>query len=158
MTIKIIFIGNTLGGDDGIGPFLYTHLKDEPKLKLDGIEMMELGVIGLDMLSYIDDGDKIIIVDAVREKKEHEIGKVRLLSESDLKEDLKLVSQHDFGVEETTAILRMYKPKLEKINLIGINVRNINAFDDNLSDEIKTKIPKIKNDVINYILQISNEI
>ena len=151
MAIKIIFVGNPLGGDDGIGPYLYDQLKDDSKLK--DFKMLELGVIGLDMISYIEDNDKLIIVDAVRSEKN--IGDVILLGENDLSKDLNLVSQHDFGVEQTATILRLHMPKLKKINIIGIKVSNIKSFTDKLSNDIMTKIPEIKEKVIKHIIQIS---
>ena len=153
MVVKIVFIGNPLGGDDGIGPYLYNELKDHPKLS--NYDLLELGVIGFDLLSYIGDDDKLIIVDAVYSKRD--IGKVRIVEEKDLSKDLSVVSQHDFGIEQTATILRRYKPKLEKINIIGVNVYKINAFTNKLSDEILRKIDEIKDKVINNIIKIANE-
>ena len=153
MVVKIVFIGNPLGGDDGIGPYLYNELKDHPKLS--NYDLLELGVIGFDLLSYIGDDDKLIIVDAVYSKRD--IGKVRIVEEKDLSKDLSVVSQHDFGIEQTATILRRYKPKLEKINIIGVNVYKINAFTNKLSDEILGKIDEIKDKVINNIIKIANE-
>jgi hydrogenase maturation protease len=149
--VKVVFIGNPLVGDDGIGPYLYTELKDTPVLK--GFQLMELGVIGLDLISYVEDNDTLIIVDAVHSKKD--IGKVRILSEEDLTPDLSLVSQHDFGVEQTAAVLRAYKPELNSIKIVGINVSNIQVFHDKLSDELIQKMPIIKKDVLQSILQIA---
>lgn len=151
--IKVVFIGNPLGGDDGIGPFLYQQLKDNPRLQ--GFELLELGVIGFDLLSYIDDNDTLIIVDALISKKD--IGKVVLLEEKDLSKEISLISQHDFGVEQTAVILRRYKPTLKKIYVIGVSIRKTTAFTDTLSDELKKRITRIKKDVVEYIIQIASE-
>lgn len=153
MAVKVIFMGNLIAGDDGIGPFLYHQLKDNHKLK--DFKLLELGVIGLDIVSYIEENDKLIIVDAVHSEKKGEVGKVLLLEEKDLSKNLSLVSQHDFGVEQTTAILRTHYPKLKKIHLIGINVHKVKAFKDKLSKEIRKKIHEIKEKVIKYIIQIA---
>jgi hydrogenase maturation protease len=149
--VKVVFIGNPLGGDDGIGPFLYNELKNSPQLKK--YQLLELGVIGFDLISYIDDRDILIIVDAVYSQKD--IGQVVILEEKDLSKDISLVSMHDFGVEQTVTILRRYKPTLKKINVIGVYVQRINAFTDELSDDLKKMIPKIKKDVVKYIIQIA---
>jgi hydrogenase maturation protease len=123
-SVKVVFIGNPLGGDDGIGPYLYTELQNHPVLQT--YELMELGVIGLDLLSYVQDGDMLIIVDAVRSTKD--VGKVVLLEEEDLSNDVNLISQHDFGVEQTAAIIRAYIPGVQKINIIGIQVKTVTSF------------------------------
>lgn len=149
MAVKVVFIGNSLGGDDGIGPFLYNELKDESRLK--DFEMLELGVIGFDLIAYIEDDDKLIIVDAVHT--DNPVGEVILLEEDDLKADLSIVSQHDFGIEQTSKVLRLAKPGLKKINVVGVSVKNI-SFVDKLSDEIMGKIDKIKEDVIDNIVKI----
>ena len=150
---KVVFIGNPLCGDDGIGPHLYNELKSHFKLK--DYELLELGVIGFDLISYVEKNDKLIIVDAVHSKKESEIGKVVLLDENDLSKDISLVSQHDFGVEQTAKILRTYEPNLENISIVGISVRRFKSFSTELSEEILKNLPQIKKDVVNYILKIA---
>jgi len=59
MHVKVVFIGNPLGGDDGIGPFLFKELYSHPKLQK--FELLELGVIGFDLISYIEPKDKLIL-------------------------------------------------------------------------------------------------
>jgi hydrogenase maturation protease len=153
MSTKVVFIGNLLGGDDGIGPFLYKELKDDPGLKR--FELFELGVIGFDLISYIEENDKLIIVDAVHSN--NDIGEVLLIEEEDLSKELSLVSQHDFGVEQAAAILRAYSKDLKRIAVVGIKVKQINAFSDTLSEEIMNKIQRIRIEVVNLIIQAATE-
>ncbi|MCF7860719.1 hydrogenase maturation protease [Candidatus Woesearchaeota archaeon] len=156
MAVKVIFVGNIFGGDDGIGPTLYKELADHPALK--DLTLMELGVIGFDMLSYVEDDDKLIIVDAVRlSDGTGKPGDVVLLNEDDLSQDLSVVSQHDFGIEQTASILRAFKPNLASINIIGIKVSNIKAFSDVLSKDLLSKMDTIKKDVISLIKRLSDE-
>ncbi|MBR9690720.1 hydrogenase maturation protease [Candidatus Woesearchaeota archaeon] len=153
MSVKIFFIGNPLGGDDGIGPYLYNELKDLSGFK--DFELHELGVIGLDLINYVDDNDKLIIIDALKTGKD--VGKVMVLDEKSISNEFIPVSLHDLGVEQTLAILRMYKPKLERINIIGINVKNVEGYVDSLSDELKGKMPEIKKNVIKKVIEIAGE-
>jgi hydrogenase maturation protease len=155
MGIKLIFVGNIFGGDDGIGPFLYNELKNHPDLK--EYTVMELGVIGFDIISYVEDDDKLIIVDAVRlSDGTGKPGDVILLDEKDLSAELSVVSQHDFGIEQTASILRAFKPELASISIVGIKVRNIRAFSDVLSDELLSKTDVIKQKVLKLIKQIAD--
>ncbi|MBR9676031.1 hydrogenase maturation protease [Candidatus Woesearchaeota archaeon] len=149
MGVKIIFVGNPLGGDDGVGPHLYSLLREDDRLK--DYDLLELGVIGLDMVSYVEDDDKLIIIDAVRS--EENVGEVVLLAEEDLTSDLKVVSQHDFGIEETSKVLRIYKPSLDKISFVGIKVKEVKSYNDKLSKEITNKIDIIKEEVVKKILE-----
>jgi hydrogenase maturation protease len=149
MATKVFFIGNPLGGDDGIGPYLFKELERHPRLEK--YEMMELGVIGLDLVSYVDDDDTLIIVDAIHSEKN--LGKVVILDETDLKSGPALISQHDFGVEETAKVLRRFKPRLKAIKIVGINVNSTKAFTNKLSGDIMKKMPRIKEDVINKVIE-----
>ncbi len=149
MPLKAIFVGNIFGGDDGIGPHLFSLLKDDPRLA--SVEMLELGVIGFDMLSYVGENDSLIIIDALHSEKD--IGDVALLGEKDLTPTTLLVSQHDFGVGETAALLRNYRPRMGAIKVIGVKVFKIQPFQDRLSDELSFKLPKIKEEVVKLILE-----
>jgi hydrogenase maturation protease len=155
MTLKIVFIGNPICGDDGIGPYLYNKIKNNNEItKLKNLKLYELGVIGLDLISFVEDDDQLIIVDAVITKNKKNIGKVIKLGEKDLKKNINLVSMHDFGVEQTSAVLRIYKPKLKEIIVIGILINETKIFNTSLSLELKKKIPEIKKEVCSIITKI----
>ncbi|MFH1849678.1 MAG: hydrogenase maturation protease [archaeon] len=147
MPVKVVFVGNPLGGDDGIGPRLYTELRDRPELK--EFQILEFGVVGFDLISYVEDDDRLIIVDAVHSK--GIIGEVVVLKEKDLSA-VSPVSMHDFGIEQTAAMLRAYKPDISDVCVVGITVNNLKAFHDGLSDEITGQIPRIKEEVVRQIL------
>ncbi|PLW79309.1 hypothetical protein C0585_08520 [Candidatus Woesearchaeota archaeon] len=146
MVVKVIFVGSPLGGDDGIGPYLYEELKSNPSLE--GFELLELGVIGLDMISYVNDGDNLIIIDAIYS--DESIGDVVLVDEKGFEKGLKVASLHDFGVEQTVQILKNHV-KLKKISLIGVKVKNVNACTLGLSEEIMQMKETIINNVLNLI-------
>jgi hydrogenase maturation protease len=94
-------------------------------------------------------------LDAV--KSESDVGKVVLLNEDDLTQNISLVSEHDFGVEEITKVLRIYSPNLKKICVIGINVKNLQPSVIQLSNELISKIKEIKSGVLDYLINISLE-
>jgi hydrogenase maturation protease len=161
MGVKVFFIGNAFGSDDGIGPHLYSLLKDDSRLK--HFELMELGVIGFDLLSYIEENDKVIIVDAVKiddtdaTKAMKYIGDITIIEENELQPSVTLVSQHDFGVEETAVMMRKYMPNLKRICVVGIKVTKLQPFGNKLSATIHKKIDTIKEDVVKNIIKIANE-
>lgn len=156
MAIKVVFIGNIFGGDDGIGPYLFLQLKDEAKLKT--YELSEEGVIGFDLITLVEEGDQLIVVDAVKTEKDDEVGKVIVLEEEDLETSpMSLISQHDFGVEETAKMIRTYKPGVKKINVVGILVKDVQPFSEKLSKNLMLKIEDIKKQVVDSIIEIAEE-
>jgi hydrogenase maturation protease len=57
----IIGIGNTIMGDDGVGPAVISLLEKIPGLKA---ELLVLDTPGFALLTYIQNRDKVIIIDA----------------------------------------------------------------------------------------------
>ncbi len=152
MASKIFFVGNTLGGDDGIGPFLYNQLKGDPRLK--GNDLIDLGISSMDLMSHLEGADNIIIIDALYS--DDQAGEVVLIREHELKKGVSLFSQHDLGIEHIIPMARLVMPGLKDINIIGIKVRKISAFSDDLSEEIKKKVHKIKEEVVCLINNVNN--
>ncbi len=153
MGVKVVFIGNPLGGDDGIGPRLFAELQDDPRLS--SCRLLELGVVGLDLISYVEPDDHLIIVDAV--KGAGRPGEVILLSEEDLRPGVRIVSQHDFGVEETAAFLHAYLPRLPPIHIVGIAVSEVREFSGALSEPLERQMPQLKEKVVKELLRLSGE-
>jgi len=154
MSIKVIFIGNSLDGDDGIGPLLYQEMKDDKRLE--NLKLMELGIIGFDLVTYVENDDQLIIVDALKSKND-EIGTIKILKEKDIKNNKNLVSPHDFGISETVSVLRSYYKDLKTINIIGITIKDINPYSEKLTTELEEKIPDLKEQVIKEIIRLSGE-
>ncbi|MBN1792447.1 hydrogenase maturation protease [Candidatus Woesearchaeota archaeon] len=153
MSVKVFFVGNPFGGDDGVGPALYSLLKDDSKLK--DFELMEAGVIGFDMVSFIEDEDQVIIVDALKCVDENEVGEVKVLAESELEPEVSVVSEHDFGVEKTAQIMRMYKPRMKSLSIIGVKVKHLQGFSEQLTPRLQSILPRIKEDIRKSILELS---
>ena len=153
MPIKVFFMGNPLLGDDGIGPHLYSELKEEKRLG--NIELHDAGSAGLNLISLIDDGDRIIIVDAIISKESKEdIGNVMAIDEKDICHEIPAVSAHDIGLGQTIRLIREYAKEIPPIKIIGITAKHI-GNSPKLSREIKKNMEKIKEDVVRKILEAS---
>jgi hydrogenase maturation protease len=149
MVKKIIFVGNTLSGDDGIGPRLYYELKDNPRLK--GYDCFLLGTLGIDAVTFIEEDDDIIIIDAATKGK---TGELIVVKEKDIKKDFSIVSQHDLGIEQAISFIRVQMPNLNELTFILVPVPNIIPFHDKLSEELEINIEKIKRNIISRILEL----
>jgi len=142
--LKAIFAGNRIGGDDAVAGHVYDALKG----KINGIEMLEVGVMGVDLISLVKEDDYLIVVDAV---KAGSVGKVLLLKEEQLAGNDSVMSQHDFGMEQTLKMLRAYMPKLPEIKIVGITIKEAKPLAKELSKEMKEKLPYVVKEVENYL-------
>ena len=62
--IAVFCVGNRLHLDDGVGPAVYDEVL-ERFLVPDNVLMLDLGVLTMDMINYIDSCDVVITVDAM---------------------------------------------------------------------------------------------
>jgi hydrogenase maturation protease len=155
MATQIIFVGNTLSGDDGIGPRLYDALKEHPKITgYEDTYCSLLGVMGIDAVTFINEEDTVIVVDASPKGKIGSVGDVTVVPESKVEKDFSIVSQHDLGIEQALSLVRVQMPKLSEITFILITVSEIKAFHDKLSLELEDKIEIIKERVIEKIVEL----
>jgi hydrogenase maturation protease len=149
MAVKVVFVGNVMVGDDGIGPRLFNELKGHPSLA--DYVLLELGTSGVDLISFVQDRDRLILVDALRAKKG--IGKVVLLEEGDLSDDMNLVSLHDFGIEQTAGLLRLQHPHIPPVRIVAVKVKDVQQCKEGLSRDLMNKMPQIRKEVLSAILK-----
>ena len=62
--IAVFCIGNRLHLDDGVGPAVYDAVLDRFEVP-DNVELFDLGVLTMDMISYIETCDAVVTVDAI---------------------------------------------------------------------------------------------
>jgi hydrogenase maturation protease len=104
--IRIIGIGNSMAGDDAIGPLVIKALEAMP---LDDVELIEAGMSGFGILDLMKGADVVIVVDAVQSG--NPPGTIHRLV---IPDDLRLLMQsawnsgttstHGFGLGETLTL------------------------------------------------------
>lgn len=62
--LMILGVGNLLLRDEGVGVQVIKALEDRPLPA--GIELLDGGTLGIDLLAYISEAERIIVVDAVK--------------------------------------------------------------------------------------------
>ena len=151
MPVKVCFAGNSHGGDDAIGPFLYQELKTDQRLK--GLQLWDAGVTGLDLLSQVKRGDRLIIVDAVCARRD--FGRAKVYKEREIESLKPPVSAHDLGMAQTIKLLRLTYPSLAPIIVIGISIP-MPSLQSGFSDSIRKRMPQLKKYVLRLILKYSS--
>ncbi len=140
--LTMIFIGNPLWGDDGVGPYLLhlftSRLGLEGNVKWKGmpVNLINGGTGGLNLLNLMDGAHQIFFFDAINTQGTP--GDVYKIPASAL-EDWPAQSSHDFGLEQ---VLRLYYEIEEhpispdSVWLYGVEIDRLD-FGEDLSEVVK---------------------
>ena len=116
---RIICLGNRLVREDAAGPAVYDRLQ-QCQLPA-SLELIEGGLAGLDLLPYLEQGGRVVFVDAVSGFTDD--GQVVVLDQQDLVQQTdELVYGHDAGLPYLLTILpHVHEGVLpEEITLVGV--------------------------------------
>jgi hydrogenase maturation protease len=139
---KMIFLGNPLWGDDGVGQYLlhrFTQLqKERSRLRRGGkdVVLIDGGTGGLNLLNHLDGADMVEIFDAIQSGGRP--GDVYRIPARELKY-WPARSSHDFGIEQ---VLQLHFETSanpldpERIIFYGIEIARI-EFGCDLSPEVR---------------------
>ncbi len=137
--LKVLGIGNTLRGDDGIGPSVIEELQKENLPE--SIQLFDIGSDAFSIIDHFENEHPVLVIDCAQMGKEPgEVVKFDVKDENLPILD-KAISIHGFGFSD---VYKMAKNLYENIQctIIGIQPKSL-EFNTGLSDEIKNKIPSI---------------
>jgi hydrogenase maturation protease len=153
----LLGLGNELYGDDGVGICVVRKLKEEVRKKkklaaqmLD-VEIEECSLSGLALLDVIIGYDRLVLVDTIK-RKAPSPGRIHLLEETEIRA-IPGPSPHYVSVPQTIALgkkLGLYMPS--RIQIVGIEAKNIYRLGERLSQEMKAKLPSIIQKVKNILI------
>ncbi|MBS3787179.1 hydrogenase maturation protease [Candidatus Bipolaricaulota bacterium] len=137
--LGVIGIGNTLKGDDGVGVMLVNRLEEEDFS--DEVEFHEVGTSGLNIIHYLKDLDKAVIIDALRS--EGEPGNSTFFRPNEVDNSIKIRSTHDANLLEAIDLSETLGERPEDIVIMGIIPEDISLRDE-LSPLLKEKLPELE--------------
>jgi hydrogenase maturation protease len=147
--IKVLGIGNILVGDDGFGPRVIEELRKRPLPE--NVELIDAGVGGMAILSWIEGADKIVIVDSVQTNDEP-AGTVYRFTDKELPpSDMFMLSLHDLNLVDTINIGRMVQKMPEEIVIYGVEVRRVIEFTMEMSPEVEAAVAEVADLVMEEI-------
>jgi hydrogenase maturation protease len=113
-------------------------------MKLPGdIEIIDAGVGGMAILSWIEDADKVVIVDAVQTGNEPP-GTVYKFTDKELPpSNMFMLSLHDLNLVDTLNVGRVVQKMPEEIVIIGVEVKRVAEFTKELTPEVEAAIPEV---------------
>jgi hydrogenase maturation protease len=115
----VLGLGNVLMSDDGVGPAVVRAFEAEYVVP-PGVEVVDLGTPGLDLLPWLADVDRVILVDTI--KSDLPPGTVRLYDKADVLRHppSARVGPHDPGLKEALLALEFAGRAPQEVLLIGV--------------------------------------
>lgn len=150
MKITVLGIGNILLSDDGVGVHIVNKLNDEYTFP-DNVTIIDGGTKGLDLLPFIEDSDKVLIVDAANFKKEP--GTIDTVIGDKIPAFLsQKLSMHQIGLPDMLFAAKLMEISPAEICLIGIQPESMET-----GTEMSGLIRKRFDALLNKVLEKLNE-
>lgn len=149
LRLAVLGLGNTLLGDDAIGPHVAERVAAAYELP-DSVEVLDLGTPGLDLTPYLLDVDAVLFVDAV--DYDAPPGSVRLFLRASMFESRldARVSPHDPGVQQALQIVELSQGRTIDAAVLGVQPLGV-ELGAPLSPVVSDAIPDLEAAVIDWL-------
>jgi hydrogenase maturation protease len=135
--ILIMGVGNYLMGDEGVGVHCIHELNRLQK-EIKGADLLDGGVGGFTLMSYFDEYEHIIFLDATMDGKPP--GTITLTEPKFAADFPSALSAHDFGLKDMIESLFLLG-KTPHLYLITISIDKIKPMHIGLSEKVEQAIP-----------------
>ena len=134
----VVGMGNLIYKDEGIGVHVIEEMK---KMELPGhIELLDIGTSTMDLISYLKEVKKLIVIDAMRAGGNP--GTIYKCKPEDLlPKDGSPISLHEIGLLETLSMAKKLHMEIETV-IVGVEPE-IMGWGMELTDEVRNSIPTI---------------
>ncbi|WP_300761614.1 hydrogenase maturation protease [uncultured Parabacteroides sp.] len=136
--ILVLGVGNLLLKDEGVGIHVIRTLEKEELPS--NVSLMDGGTGGLHLISWIQDYDRIIMVDATLDS--NPPGTVRLIRPRYATDFPPLMSAHEIGLRDMIEAMILTE-KLPDIQLIVVSVEDISEVGMELTPVVEAAVPKV---------------
>jgi hydrogenase maturation protease len=148
--ILVIGIGNILLKDEGVGVHALNAIKERYVFS-PPVELIDGGTMGLDLLPFFEDHEKILIIDAVDFGREP--GYVEAIEDEHIPSVfLPKLSVHHVGLCDVLFAAKLIDIKPEKICLIGVQPESIDVGLE-MTESIKSTLGKLTGLIIEKLKQ-----
>src|SRR5208283_2106901 len=140
MNVLVLGIGNVLMMDDSVGVRAVEELEQGYSF-MEGVELLDGGTSGIELLSSIQDRDYLIIIDAI--KSGLDPGTVVRVEGEDVPARFRTrISPHQLGLSDVLAAATISGRLPKNMVLFGVEPKTI-ELGLGLSDEVKTSFSKL---------------
>lgn len=145
MKTTVVGIGNVLLGDDGAGVWLVHRLIAEYRFEPE-IELLDGGTLGLGLISYLAETERLIVIDAA--KTGSPPGTLAVLGERDVPASLRtMLSTHEASLSDLLAALTLLGRAPREFVAIGIEPQSL-APGIVLSAPVRATLARAESEVI----------
>ncbi len=150
----VLGLGNTLLGDDGVGPALIDRLSQEDNRWSDRLEFLDGGTQGLALLGHLSGREAVIIVDALAMGRPP--GTTRILNVSEVFQIgvRRAGTSHEGNVGELLAVAELLDELPDQVFVVGIEPQNM-ATGYGLSMSARNALPAAANLVRELLAELT---
>lgn len=147
--VAVLGLGNTLLGDDGVGPEVAQRLQRDFSFPTD-TAVVDLGTPGLDLTPYLLDVESVLFVDAV--DFDAQPGTVRMLSREEVLATTlsPRVSPHDPGVQHALQIVELVQERRLDVSVLGVKPSDV-TLGRSLSPAVIAALPSLTSAVLDWL-------
>ncbi len=147
----VLGLGNILLGDEGVGVRVIERLLEQYRFP-EGVRVMDGGTLGLDLLPYLEDASRLLVVDAVQARRPP--GTLLRLSGNEIPVflDASKVSAHQEGLQDllAAASLKGYLPG--EVVFWGVQIESLGVGLD-LSPPVASQVDALVQKVLDELAQ-----
>lgn len=136
----VLGVGNVLLKDEGLGVRALEILKENYEFP-EGVELLDGGTLGMDLLYYLEGADRLVILDAVSGGGPP--GTLYRFTDEEVRAYFKRkVSAHEIGIQEVLALLDLLEKPVKSVAVLGIEPKDLNIGTD-LSPEVESSLGEL---------------
>ena len=143
MRTLILGIGNSILGDDGVGIRIARQLDRLVKGK--NIDVVEANVDGLNLLDFILEYDRLIVIDAIVTE-DGEVGEIyRLKPEQIYQPSGSAISPHHFNLATTLEIgKRLFPNKIPgEVTVYAVGTQEVAQVTEEMTDRVENAVSRV---------------
>lgn len=135
----VIGVGNTILSDDGVGVHAARFLGGDPRVPV-GVAILDGGTIGLELLPYVSDAFRILLLDAVDSGAAP--GTLTRMTAKELLGTKTGRSVHQLGVADLVSALALVAVRPQEIVILGVEPENT-GWGTSLSPTVEAGLPAL---------------
>ncbi len=149
--LLVIGCGNEFASDDAVGLQVIRSLKESNETRLpDGVELIEAGTPGLNLLDLWEEANRVILVDAV--KSGAAPGTIHTFDASLLPpRDVMPVSSHGVNIIDAVELGRLLGRLPARLTVVGVEILSEQPFHVGLTPEVEAAVPRAGDRVLEMI-------
>jgi len=147
-TVAVVGVGNSIMGDDGVGPTIIERLEGSPAGAADDVRLVDAGTTGFLALEAMSGAERAVVVDAVETGEPpgtiHEYRYVDGAFETDVPE----MTMHDVSFTEAMVAGRDVYDLPDEIRILGVEPADVS-----IGDELSGAVERAATELIDVLLE-----